>query len=112
MAIRTARPVTFDGGLAYCEYEYDDVTGEIMTVRGVNNGSLDMHVRVYGTDASGNQGRQANYEYTFAAGSGITEFNLSPGQRKRFTLEPDGGDSGREDYYPTLAGLVVGANYG
>ena len=111
MALRTIRPASFADGLAYVEYVYDDVDGEIKTVRGVNDGTADMWVHVYGTADSG-QASNVNYEYTFAAGSGLTEWSIPQGQRKRFTLEPDGGDPGRPDYYPTLAGLAAEASYG
>ena len=111
MATRTARPCSFAGGEAYVEYDYDDVTGEILTVRGVNGAPADMWVRIYGTEDSGQQAKSVNYEYTFAAGSGLTEWSIPQGQRKRFTLVPDGGDPGRPDYYPTLSGLGVEARY-
>ena len=110
MATRTARPCSFADGAAYVEYDYDDSTGQILTVRGVNDGPADMWVRVYGTAGSG-QASNVNYEYTFAAGSGLTEWSIPPGQRKRFTLVPDGGDPGRPDYYPTLGGLAVESRY-
>lgn len=111
MAIRTARPCSFADNLAYVEYDYDDVSGEIVTVRGVNDGPGDLWVSVRGSEDSGNQARGVTYEYTFVAGSGTTSWDLTPGQRKRFTLVPDGGDPGRPDYYPTLAGLIVEAGY-
>jgi hypothetical protein len=111
MAVRTIRPVAFADGLAYAEYEYDDVSGEIMTVRGVNDGPGDMTVSIRGSEDSGQQAKNVNYSYTFIAGSGLTEWDLTPGQRKKFTLVPDGGDPGRDDYYPTLAGLAVEAGY-
>lgn len=110
MAIRTIRPVGF-GENAYVEYDYDDTTGQILAVRGVNDEVFDVWVQVKGSADSG-QGSTVDYSYTFAAGSGTTEFSIPPGQRKRFTLVPDGGDPGRPDYYPTLAGLSVTAGTG
>ena len=110
MALRTIRPASFADGLAYVEYVYDDVDGEIKTVRGVNDGTADMSVSIRGTNESG-KAKSVDYSYTFTAGSGTTEFAIPPGQRKRFTLVPDGGDPGRPDYYPTLAGLVIEAGY-
>lgn len=103
--IRTIRPVAF-GDDRYAEYDYDDTTGEIVAVRGVNTSDRDFWVRVSGTDISG-PGSTVDYARTFTANSGTTEFSIPPGQRKRFTLEPDGGDPGRDDYYPTLRGLSI-----
>jgi len=111
MALRTIRPVSFADGLAYAEYDYDDGTGQIVAVRGVNDGARDMTVSVRGTASSGVQANGVDYSYTFAAGSGVTEWAIPQGQRKRFDLIPDGGDPGRPDYYPTLAGLVIEAGY-
>ena len=107
MAIRTARPLSFEGGLAYGEYDYDDTTGQVLVVRGVNDSAVGFDVHILGTPESGNQASGVNYSYTFAAGSGVTEWSIPQGQRKRFILVPDGGDPDRPDYYPTLAGLYV-----
>ena len=112
MAIRTIRPVSFADGLAYAEYDYDDTTGQIVAVRGVNDSDAPMTVSIRGTADSGNQANGVDYSYTFDANSGTTEWSIPQGQRKRFTLVPDGGDPGRPDYYPTLAGLTIGADYG
>lgn len=108
--IRTIRPVAF-GDDAYAEYDYDDTTGEIVAVRGVNDSAQDFWVRVQGTAGSGSAAT-VDYYRTFAAGSGTTQWDVPQGQRKRFTLEPDGGDPGRPDYYPTLAGLTIAAGTG
>lgn len=105
--IRTIRPVAF-GDDRYVEYDYEDTTGEITAVRGVNNSTGDFWVSVKGSAGSG-AASGVDYTHTFTAGSGTTEFNIPPGQRKRFDLVPDGGDPGRDDYYPTLAGIDISA---
>jgi len=109
--IRTIHPVSFADGLAYAEYDYDDTTGQILRVRGVNDSDAPMTVSIRGTADSG-QASGVDYSYTFAANSGVTEWSIPQGQRKRFTLVPDGGDPGRPDYYPTLGGLTVEAGHG
>ena len=109
MALRTIRPVSFHDGASYAEYEYDDTDGRVYTVRGVNDSSVGLWVRVSGTPDSGSA-NGVEYEYTFLAGSGVTEWAIPPGQRKRFTLEPDTGDPERPDYFPTLAGLSIEAS--
>jgi hypothetical protein len=103
--LRTIRPFSFDDGAAYAEYVYDDATGEVHTVRGVNDHTRDLWVSVRGTADSG-AAKNVDYQYTFPAGSGLTEFSIPTGQRKRFRLEPD---SGSDDPYDTLGGLEVEA---
>ena len=110
MAIRTHRPVSFADGAAYGEYDYDDATGEILVVRGVNTSDLPMTISVRGSQDSGNQAKNVNYSNTFDANSGTTEFPIPQGQRKQFVLVPDGGSP--VDPYPTLAGIVIEASYG
>jgi hypothetical protein len=109
MTMRTIRPVSFNDGASYVEYEYDDVDGRIYVVRGVNDSDRDMWVRVRGTADSG-LASSVDYEYTFLANSGTTSWDIPPGQRKKFTLVPDGGDPGRPDYWDTLAGLTIEAS--
>lgn len=107
MSIRTHRVVSLQG-VAHVEYEYDDTTGQILRVRGTNDGPGDLYVHVWGTASSG-QASNADYQHTFLAGSGTTEFDIPQGQRKQFTLEPDGGSP--VDPYPTLRGLAWEASY-
>jgi hypothetical protein len=105
MAIRTIRPLSFDDGLAYAEYDYDDATGEVLRVRASNTHTRDLWVSIRGTDDSG-AARGWRWELTVPAHSGLTERRVPPGQRKRFRLEPD---SGSADPYDTLGGLEVEA---
>ena len=107
MAERTHRVVTFQE-VATAEYDYDDTTGEVLRVRGINDGPGDLYIRVRGTADSG-KAKNVDYEYTFPAHSGTTEFAIPIGQRKNFDLEPDGGSP--VDPYPTLRGLTVEASY-
>ena len=107
MAIRTHRVVTLQG-VATAEYDYDDATGQILRVRGINDGPSDFYVRVRGTADSG-KAKNVDYEHTFPPYSGTTEFDIPIGQRKQFDLEPDGGSP--VDPYPTLRGLTVEASY-
>ena len=106
--------MSLEGGLAYVEYEYDDVSGQMLTVRGVNDSDKDMWVRVSGNEDAG-EAAGVLYEYTFLANSGTTEWSIPPGQRKQFTLIPDGrgvDGEGEPDYGDTLAGLVVSGGTG
>jgi len=96
-------------GAASAEYDYDDATGQILRVRGVNTGPGVLRVRIFGTDTSG-EASGWQREYTFAPGT-TEEHVIPPGQRKRFALEPDGGPPGRPDEYPTLRGLAWEVSY-
>ena len=107
MAERTIRPINFDDGAAYVEYTYDDVTGEVYNVSGTNTHTRDLWVSVRGTEDSGPQAKNVDYQYTFTAGSGTTSWDIPQGQRKKFTLEPD--LDGLPGSYDTLAGLEVEA---
>jgi hypothetical protein len=110
---RTHRPVAFQG-LAWFEYDYDDAKGQVVRVRGSNDGPGTLRVRMLGS-AESEGAASFVYERTFPAHSGLTEVNVPQAQkRKRFALEPDGrgpAAADEPDYYPTLRGLGIEASY-
>jgi hypothetical protein len=88
MAIRTQRMVAFANEAVVFSFDYDDVTGNVVAVRCVNQTQQQAYAGIFGS-GSGPAGRSR--EGTF--GAGTTVIAIPGGQQPRYPLavNPDTG---------------------
>lgn len=80
---------------------YEDTTGEVLRLIVTNDHpTYTLAAGIVGT-GSGKAGRRR--EGSWGPNTGTVVIEIPAAQRPTFDLVPDGGDPGRDDYYPTLA---------
>jgi hypothetical protein len=100
MTVRTHTFARFEDESMTVGYTYDDTTGEVLSVIVTNNHptkTLEAGVIGLGRGKAG-RSREGSWGPNF----GTAEISIPAPQRPQMDLVPDGGDPGRDDYYPTL----------
>jgi len=107
MATRTHNAISLKDGLMSISVDYDDVSGEVLTLRIVNNHPTKTLEAGFIGHGNGKAGRSR--EGSWGPGSGLVEISIPAPQRPQMEIVPDGGDPGREDYYDTIGNYEVWA---